>query len=265
MGIFTFKDLLEHFPFRHIDKTKVEKINSVNPDNEFVQVAGRLKHFEILGEKRGKRLVAYLEDDTGEIELLWFQGINWVEKTLTIGASYLVFGRLGFFMGKPQIAHPEMELYSKENATGKNFLEPVYTSTEKLSARTGFSGRNIAKLTKALILQLEEKDIPENLPESLLSQYKFVSRFTGFQQIHFPSTEENYQQALRRLKFEELFFSQLRLSMIRGERHQFSRGVTFKKVGDLFNGFFNNYLPFNLTGAQKRVLKEIRNDTGSGR
>ena len=265
LGIHTFKDLLEHYPFRHIDKTRVDSINSLKPGDEFVQVAGRLKHFEILGEKRGRRLVAYLEDEGGEIELLWFQGINWIEKTLTVGAAYLVFGRLGFFMGKPQIAHPEMEPYSKDNASGKDFLEPVYPSTEKLVVRAGFSGRSIAKLTQALLQQLHKKDIPENLPEKLLRQYKFIDRFTAFQQIHFPTTEDNYHQALRRLKFEELFFAQLRLGMLRGNRHLFSKGVVFERVGDLFNNFFNNYLPFALTNAQKKVLKEIRKDAGSGR
>ena len=265
LNIYTFKDLLEHFPFRHIDKTNIDKINTLNSGDEFVQIAGRLNHFEILGEKRSRRLVAYFEDDTGEIELMWFQGINWIEKKLVVGAAYLAFGRLSFFMSKPQLAHPELESYSKENATGKAYLEPVYASTEKLSARAGFSGRNIAKLTAALLQQLQEKDIPENLPSTLIQQYKFINRFVAFQQIHFPSSEESYQQAVRRLKFEELFFAQIRLSMLRGERHRFSKGVVFEKVGELFNNFFNNYLPFQLTNAQKRVLKEIRKDTGSGR
>lgn len=265
LDIHSFGDLLEYFPFRHIDKTKVDKIADLSTSDEFVQVAGRLNHFEVMGEKRGKRLVAYLEDDTGVIELVWFQGISWVQKMLTEGAAYLVFGRLGFFMGKPQIAHPEIEAYTKEKSTGKAFLEPVYPSTEKLASRAGFSGRNIAKLTRALLLQVQPKDIPEKLPASILTQFRFISRFDAFQQIHFPASEETYQQALRRLKFEELFFAQLRMGMVRSKRHRFSKGVTFEKVGDLFNTFFSNYLPFELTNAQKRVLKEIRKDTGSGK
>ena len=134
LGIFTFKDLLEHYPYRHIDKTQVTKIKDIGLDPEYIQVAGKLTRFDIMGERQGKRLVAYLQDDTGELELVWFQGINWIEKTLNIGAKYLVFGKAGFFMNQPQITHPEMEPLTTENVSGKNFLEPIYPSTEKLKA-----------------------------------------------------------------------------------------------------------------------------------
>jgi ATP-dependent DNA helicase RecG len=264
LGIYTFKDLLEHYPFRHIDKTKVDKIASLSLQNEYVQVAGKLIQFYITGEKRSKRLVAYLKDDTDEIELTWFQGINWIEKTLNIGQHYLVFGKLGFFMSEPQIVHPEMEILTPAKAEGKKFLEPIYPATEKLKARS-LTGRSIGKLTYVLLQQLTEKELPENLPATIIQQFRFVSRYAAYNNIHFPSSEEDFNQAMRRLKFEELFFAQLRLGLIRGARHRFSKGWLFDKVGELFNTFYNNYLPFQLTNAQKRVLKEIRKDTGSNR
>jgi len=264
LGIFTFKDMLEYYPFRHIDKTKIDKVASIHAGMEYAQVAGRLTGTEILGDKRSRRLIAFLQDDTGEVELTWFQGINWVEKQLEVGHHYLVFGKVGFFMNKVQINHPEIELYVAEKAGGKKFLEPVYPSTEKLKVR-GLNGRAFAKLTYALLQQLSPKDLPENLPEAIIRQYRFISRWDAFLAIHFPATEEMYTHALRRLKFDELFFAQLRLGLIRTTRHRFSKGWEFNKVGEHFNTFYNKYLPFELTNAQKRVLKEIRKDTGSGK
>jgi len=160
--------------------------------------------------------------------------------------------------------HPEMEVFTPEKAGGKKFLEPVYPSTEKLKTR-GLNGRAIGKLTLGLLQMMSANDLPENLPESIVKQYRFVSRWDAFCNIHFPASEELYTHALRRLKFEELFFAQIRLGIIRGDRHRFSKGWVFDKVGDLFNNFYSKHLPFQLTGAQKRVLKEIRKDTGSGR
>jgi len=263
-NIFTFKDLLEYYPFRHIDKTRVDKIADLSPASEYAQVAGRLSRFEIIGEKRAKRLVAYLKDGSGEIELTWFQAINWVEKTLHPGDLYLVFGKLSFFMNKAQIVHPEIEIFTPEKSGGKKFLEPIYPSTEKLKAR-GLTGRAVGKLTFSLLQLLSQKDFPENLPESVVVQYRFITRWEAFCSIHFPASDEMYTHAVRRLKFEELFFAQLRLSMLRSTRHRFSKGWVFDKVGTLFNTFYNQYLPFQLTNAQKRVLKEIRKDTGTGK
>ena len=264
LGIFTFKDLLEHYPFRHVDKTKLDKIGTLTPGNEYAQVAGKITQINIAGEGRGKRLIAKLVDETGEIELVWFQGISWIQKVIETGHQYLVFGRLAFFMGKPQISHPEIENFTGQKADGKNYLEPVYPSTEKLKAK-GLNGRSIGKLTYAMLQLLSEKDLPENLPHSIITQYKFISRFNACRQIHFPATEQHYQHAVRRLKFEELFFAQLRLGLIKSTRHRYSKGLTFDKVGDLFNIFFKKYLPFELTNAQKKVLREIRKDAGSGK
>lgn len=264
LGIFRFQDLLEHYPLRHLDKTRLDKIGQLNASTEYAQVAGKVTDINIMGEKRSKRLVVTIEDDTGELELVWFQGINWVQKMIFPGQPYLVFGKLSFFLGKPQMAHPEIEAYSPQKNATKPFLEPVYPSTEKLKAR-GLNGRVLAKLTAALFQLIAEKDLPENLPAPLISQYKFISRYQAYRQIHFPASEQHYQHAVRRLKFEELFFAQLRMGLIRSARHRNSRGLLFGQVGDLFNNFYNEYLPFPLTGAQKRVLREIRKDAGSGR
>ena len=264
LQIFTNKDLLDHFPLRHIDKTQVTKIGHINPNSDFVQVAGIIREISLQGEGRSKRLVAHLKDDTGTMELVWFQGINWVQKILQEGHPYLVFGRLSFFMGSPQISHPEIEPFVAEKATGNQFLEPVYPSTEKLKVR-GLNGRVMAKLTQQIINQLRPQDLPEFLPPAILKQYQFISRYEAYRQIHFPANAEAYNQAVRRLKFEELFIAQLRLGLIKSSRHRFSQGQVFSKVGDLFNTFYNQYLPFALTNAQKRVLKEIRKDTGSAR
>lgn len=264
LNIHTFKDLLEHFPYRHVDRTQVMKIAELNPSKEYVQLSGKIVGVELLGAGRAKRMVAYLKDDTGIIELAWFQGVNWVQKSIKEGERYIVFGKLSFFMGKPQIVHPEMELFTEQKAEGRNFLEPVYPTTEKLKSK-GLSARAIAKLTYVLLHQLHEKDIQENLPDRLLSALKLQGRYKAYMDIHFPVDDQQYQQAVRRLKFEELFIAQLRLGLIRSDRHRFSKGITFEKVGAHFNTFYEQYLPFELTGAQKRVMKQIRQDTAAGK
>ncbi len=263
LNIFSFNDLLEHFPYRHLDKTKVTPISQINMQMDYVQVAGRLTDFEILGERKSKRLVVHIKDATGVMELTWFQGIHWVEKILAIGEEYLVFGKLSFFMGKPQIVHPELEIRTQQNADGKAMLEPIYPTTEKLKAK-GLNGRSIAKLTAVLLPQIHSKDLQENLPPSIVAAHQFPSRYDAYRQLHFPADNEQYEAALRRLKFEELFFAQLRMAMIKSNRHRFSKGVMFDKVGEMFNEFYHRHLPFELTGAQKRVLKEIRQDTARG-
>ncbi|MES1197768.1 MAG: OB-fold nucleic acid binding domain-containing protein, partial [Chitinophagaceae bacterium] len=163
LSIFTFADLLEHFPFRHIDKTKINLISEINSQTEYAQVAGILLNFEIVGTKAGKRLVAQIKDKSGFLELIWFQGINWIQKTILPGHSYLVYGKVSFFQGHPQIIHPEIESLTLDKQDGKGFLDPVYPTTEKLKSR-GLGGRQIGKLTQALIAMLKEKDIPETLP-----------------------------------------------------------------------------------------------------
>ncbi len=263
LEIFTFADLLDHFPIRHIDKTKVGKIKDITPQTDYIQVAGTLLSYESVGAGRAKRLVAQLRDATGIIELAWFQGINWVVKGLHVGSDYLVFGKTGFFNGKPQMVHPEIEPFLMVHAQGKSFLEPVYPTTEKLKAR-GFNGKQLGKLTYTLLSLLQAKDIPENIPEAVLGKLQLMDRFEAYRNIHFPESVQLSEQAIRRIKFEELFIAQVRLHLVRLQRHSVSKGVVFEKVGDTFNTFYAKYLPFQLTGAQKRVLKEIRTDTGRG-
>lgn len=265
MNIFSFKDLLEHFPLRHIDKTRIDQVARLSASADYAQITGRIIRYEVLGEKRAKRLVAQLDDGTGVMELVWFQGINWVIKLLHIGKMYRVFGKLGWFMAKPQLAHPELELIPQDHVPPtQGFLEPVYPSTEKLSAK-GLDGKGIAGLMKKLFEKIVPDNIPENLPQPLIEKYKLISRYAAFCKIHFPGNEQEYLQAVRRLKFEELFLSQLTIQRLKLNRSNSSRGMVCENVGPLFNGFYTHNLPFELTAAQKRVIKEIRKDLGSGR
>lgn len=264
LQIHTFKDLLECYPYKHIDKTQISLITDITPHTEFIQIRGKIISKEMMGEKRSKRLVCELRDQSGSIELVWFQGINWVEKMLSIGTVFLVYGRVSFFQGTPQMSHPEIEIWTPDKEGGKNFLEPVYPSTEKLKAR-GLGGRQLGKLTQTLLSMLQEKDLPENLPHDVMQSLQWMPRYQAIESIHFPATQDRYQQALKRLKFEELFIAQLRMGLLKAQRHRASRGVNFSQVGTLFNTFYEKHLPFQLTGAQKRVIKEIRKDCGSGK
>lgn len=247
-----------------MDRTRVNLIGEITSQSEFVQVAGVLTSYETIGQRQGKRLVAELRDKTGVIELAWFQGLSWVQKILETGQSYLVYGRVGFFNGRPQIVHPEMEVWRPDQAEGKNFLEPVYSTTEKLKAR-GLGGRQIGKLTQVLLGMITEKDVPENLPTGILSRLNLIGRYKAYRQIHFPANTTEFEEAVKRFKFEELFLAQLRMGLLRSVRHRFSKGVVFDKVGDLFNSFYKEHLPFGLTEAQKRVIREIRLDTAKGK
>jgi ATP-dependent DNA helicase RecG len=262
LGIFTYQDLLYHFPFRHIDKTSINRIADLNLSMEYVQIRGRVVYKEIIGDKSARRLLVHFSDGTGNIELAWFKGISWIEKMLNQESMYSVFGKLGFFLGKPQLVHPEIEAIDL-HAPAKNFLEPVYSTTEKLKTK-GLGGRQLGKITIHLFNVLKEKDFPENLPQPIVEKLKLLSRYEALRNIHFPASTLLYEQSLRRLKFEEFFITQIRLARVRSERHRKSKGVVFQKVGSLFNQFYKEHLPFELTGAQKRVIKEIRADTATG-
>jgi len=263
-GIYTFWDMLRHFPFRHIDRTKFYKVRDIHPEMPLVQLIVRLKSKEILGEKYTKRLVAQANDDTGVIELVWFQGIKWVEKSLIPGKAYIIFGKPGEFNGKAQMAHPEIEPYSPETLKrkGNATLQPVYSSTEKLK-QFSLDSKGIQKLTAHLVDQ-HLKDIPENLPLYLLNKLKLMGRAEAYRHIHFPENAAALQEAQHRLKFEELFIIQLKLLRNKLIRTHKFKGNVFDKVGHYFNEFYEHKLPFPLTGAQKRVLKEIRLDTQRG-
>ncbi|MBX2931229.1 MAG: ATP-dependent DNA helicase RecG [Chitinophagaceae bacterium] len=263
LNIFSFNDLLHLFPYRHVDKTKISLIKEIKPETEFIQIAGKLESIEVIGEKRSKRMIAYLKDSSGVVELVWFQGINWIQKYLHEGGSYLVFGRTSVFNNKPQIVHPEIDIFTEQHTQGKPYFEPIYPSTEKLKSK-GLNGKQIAKLTQTLLLQIQSQNLEENIPEDVCTKLHLMSRYEAYRNIHFPANVQEYEQALYRLKFEEFFIAQVRLNLIRLQRHKASKGVVFEKVGDYFNNFYNHHLPFELTKAQKNVLRQIRQDTAKG-
>lgn len=264
LAIFTFGDLLFHFPFRYIDRTKFHNIRDIHTEGEQLQLRGILRRKEILGEGRARRLVATIRDETGMIELVWFQSIQWLEKSLEVGKEYIVFGRISEFNGRFNISHPEMEESTPEQAQRPRSFEPVYPTTDKLTQK-GLDAKGLRKLMRTLFEQIKPGDLPENLPDSLRAGYRLTGRWDAMQRIHFPENQLELDAATRRLKFEELFFLQLRLLQIRRRRKDSVRGFVFEKVGDFFNRFFREKLPFELTGAQKRVLKEIRLDLAAGR
>ena len=264
LQIFNFGDLLRYFPYKYIDRTRFYKIRDIQADLPYVQVIARVTQFEIAGEKHTRRLVAQAFDDTGTIELVWFQGIKWVEKTLIKGKAYVLFGKPGFFNGKAQMAHPEMELYSPEalQRKGNLTLQPAYNSTEKLKQFT-LDSKGIQKLVAGLLEQ-HYNQIHENLPLYIINRFKLAGRQEAYRNIHFPEDAAKLNEAVHRLKFEELFLLQLRLLKNKLLHTQKFKGNVFGTVGELFNQFYHTKLPFPLTNAQKRVLKEIRQDTQRG-
>ena len=261
LQIFNFGDLLRHFPYKYFDRTRFCKIKEIQPELSHIQVIVRLTHKEILGEKHTKRLVVQGVDDTGAIELVWFQGIKWIEKTLIVGKAYVVFGKPGFFNGKVQMAHPEMEPYSPEalQRKGNLSLQPAYNSTEKLK-QFSLDSKGLQKIITTLLEQ-QLKDIHENLPLYIINRFKLIDRAEAYRNIHFPPDATMLSEATHRLKFEELFFLQLKLLKNKLLRTQKFKGNIFSTVGKYFNEFYHQKLPYTLTNAQKRVLKEIRQDT----
>lgn len=264
LGIFTFRDLLFHFPFRYIDKTRFHKIRDIQSEGENYQLRGIIRRLEVLGEGRAKRLAATLRDDTGAIELVWFQGMAWMEKTLEVGKEYVVFGRAGEFNGRFNMAHPEMEEVNEDNIKKSSTFDPVYPTTDKLTQK-GLDAKGIRRIQRTLIDLLTPGALPETLPDYLLSGFRLSARFDALKNIHFPQTQADLDGAVRRLKFEELFLLQLRLLQVKMRRKDVTRGFVFDQIGHYFNTFYKEKLPFELTNAQKRVLKEVRTDLGIGK
>ncbi len=261
--ISTFGDLLSFYPFRYIDRSKINKIVDI-PNNEqnFIQLKGKIISLETVGQSKSKRLIAIFKDDTGEIELIWFQGLKWVKEKIKPNKEYIIFGKPTLFNKKYNIAHPEIEEVTTEQQIFKG-LQPLYSSTEKLKSK-GLDSKGIAKLSKTLI-ELIKGGINETLPEYIINKFNFISRDAALTNIHFPENLFLLEKARQRLKFEELFFIQLRLLMAKSIRTKKNQGHKFTIIGKNFNEFFYNYLPFNLTNAQKRVIKEIRADVATGK
>ncbi len=261
LQIFTFGDLIQHYPFRHEDRTKFHKINEINASMSFIQIKGKINHMEMLGQGRKKRLVVYFSDDTGEIELVWFKGAQWIVKKLKSGVEYVVFGKPSLFNRKFNIAHPEIEPVTEANEQQK-YLHPVYPSTEKLKTRF-LDSRGISKLQK-ILLYSAQNHIHETLPTTLLHQYKLIPKRDALIKIHFPANQTELQKAQYRLKFEELFYLQLRLIKQKLTRIEKFEGQVFNSTG-ILTKFYNDHLPFELTEAQKRVIKEVYKDLKSGK
>ena len=263
LNIRTFGDLLTHFPFRYVDRTKFYSIREISPEMPFVQFKGKIVSAGIKGEKRGMRLVAQVKDETGTMELVWFKGIKWIAPKLKPGTEFIVFGKPQLFNGKINIAHPDIDIASAENMVIAKKLQPVYSTGEELKSKW-LDSKGIWKLQRTLVAQIN-KNIPETLSPTIIQKYNLIPREAAMKIIHTPDNNEELQKAIYRLKFDELFFLQLRLLQIKGIRKKTYSGIVFDKVGTYFNDFYNDHLPFALTNAQKRVLKEIRADLGTGK
>ena len=257
LHIFTYGDLLHHYPFRYIDKSIVYKIADLTADMPFIQLKGQIIKFEEKGQKNSKRLIAQFKDETGILELLWFKVTRWIKSGVKLHTDYIVFGRPTAYKGIFNIVHPELDLQEEEQQISSS-LQAVYHSTELLNAK-GLSSRAIGKLTKAL-LPLLNNQLEETLSPHLISKLNLPTREQAFFDVHHPKDAKALVRAQKRLKFEEFFFLQLHLLKLKLTRIQKSKGYAFENLGDGFNDFYKKYLPFELTNAQKRVLKEIRND-----
>ncbi|PKQ46540.1 ATP-dependent DNA helicase RecG [Confluentibacter flavum] len=261
LGIHTYQDLINLFPNRYIDRTQYYKINHLQRNNADVQVIGKITEFKEVAQQQGKRLVATFQDGTGSMELVWFRGQKWIRESIKLNTPYVIFGKTNWFNGKFSMPHPEMELLEDHEKNLRSAMQPVYPSTEKLSNK-GITNRVISKIMQQLFLETNGR-FKETLSENILSELKLINKSEALFNVHFPKNQELLARAQYRLKFEELFYIQLQLILKNLIHKSKIKGFPFEKVGTYFNAFFNNHLPFELTNAQKRVLKEIRHDLGS--
>ncbi|NMC40645.1 MAG: ATP-dependent DNA helicase RecG, partial [Bacteroidales bacterium] len=262
-GIRCYRDLLYYFPYRYEDRTKFYKINELEPEMPNVQLQGRIVSYYSEGKGSGKRLSADFEDETGRIRLTWFRGIKWIPDTYPAGREYIIFGKPGLFGGKINIIHPEIESAEKREERIVSSFQAQYSTTEKLKNHF-ITPKFISRITGTLFKTMNFR-VPETLPAWLVEKYHLMSLHDALFEVHFPSRHDLLEKARYRLKFEELFYIQLNLLRYKSHRDTHVKGFVFGKVGDLFNRFYYNKLPFELTNAQKRVIKEIRKDLGSGR
>lgn len=261
LGIHTYQDLINLFPNRYIDKTQYYKINQLQRNSADVQVLGKIVHIKSVEQKKGKRLVATFVDDTGHMELVWFRGQKWIRENIKLNIPYVIFGRTNFYNGTFSMPHPEMELQSEHEKGIQIAMQPIYPSTEKLSNK-GITNKVINKLMQQLFMETKGY-FKETLSEPLLKELHLLPKSEAMFNIHFPKSTELLAKAQFRLKFEELFYVQLQLISKKLLRKQKIKGYNFDQVGTIFNDFYSNHLPFELTNAQKRVIKEIRTDLGS--
>jgi len=264
LGIYQYRDLLLYYPFRYVDRTKTHAIHEITEDLSMVQLRGVIEKMEVVGSKQSKRLIVLLRDSSGMVELVWFKGQAWMAQKLKVGLDYIVYGKPTYFNGRVNLAHPDIEAVSSELLSQQSAFQAVYSSSEKLKSR-GLDSEGIRRAIRALLPQLQVQQIEESLSIEVMLDHKLISRNQALRQIHQPDNAEQIKEAVFRFKFEELFYIQLRLLKQNKVRANTVRGFVFSRVGQAFNTFFNTHLPFELTTAQKRVLKEIRLDMGSGR
>lgn len=263
LNIFTWNDLIHHFPFRYVDKSKFYRIEEINEDTQYIQIKGVLKSMQLIGANRKRRLQGTFEDDSGSIDLVWFAKTDWIQKALKTGVEYVVYGKPKKFGRSFSITHPEIKT-AGEIVKQNHSLEPVYNTTEKMK-KFNLDSKGISRLQMNALEQLNHTELTEILPLDVLDAYKLLSRNKAYHEIHFPNTEESLAKAIFRIKFEELLLIQLRLLRSKINRNIQNKGFVFEKIDNKFQEFYEKYLPFELTGAQKRVLKEIRKDTLSGK
>ncbi len=259
----TYQDLLHFFPNRYLDRSRFYTIQQLPKNNAEIQIKGHITSIAFVQQKRGKRMVATFKDDTGEMELVWFRGHQWIRDQLKLKETYVIFGRLNWFKGKASMPHPELELERNFQQQLKTSFYPIYPSTEKLINK-GISQKVLQKMVVQL-LHSQSHAFSETLPQSIVERYKLISKNEALRQVHFPADQHQLTRAQMRLKFEELFYMQMQLVLKNVQRKQKIKGHPFETVGNYFNTFFTHHLPFELTSAQKRVIKEIRLDMGTGR
>ena len=262
LGIKTCNDLLNFFPFRYIDKTAFYAIKDLQPNSSEVQIVGKITRVKSVTQKRGSRLVATFQDATGSMELVWFKGQKWIKDSLKINEPYVVYGKLNHYNGNFSIPHPEMELVREYKKKLQSKMQPIYPSTEKL-ANSGVSNKLMRTYIQNLLQQFFET-ITETLSQEIIDDFSMMHKRDALLNVHFPKSQENLAKAEYRLKFEELFYIQLQLLRKKLINKTKIKGYIFENVGAIFNQFYRDKLPFDLTNAQKRVLKEIRKDVASG-
>ena len=262
LGINSYGDLLEYYPYKYVDRSKVYHISELTSDMPYVQIKGKILSYEEIDTgKRNKMLVAHFSDGYGVVDLTWFRGAQYIMKTYKVGTEYLVFGKPTVFNGRYQFTHPDMDDATNLQISEMG-MQPYYSTTEKMK-KYGFSSRTIEKITKELVRILPP--LPETLPASIVDRLHLVSHDAAFRMIHYPHSHQEMQKAQVRLKFEELFYVQLNILRYASDQRRKYRGYVFNRIADIFNGFYADHLPFELTGAQKRVMHEIRADMCSGR
>ena len=263
LGISTISDLLEYYPYKYVDRSRIYRISELRSDMPFVQVKGKILGFEEFGSgPHKKRLVAHFSDGTGIVDIVWFSGIRYATQQYKVNTEYIVFGKPSVYGGRYQFAHPDIDK-AEDLQLSQMGMQPYYITTEKMK-KAGLTSRSIEKITKAMLEKMEQP-LPETLPPFIANRLRLVARDTALRSVHYPKTAEALQNARFRLKFEELFYVQLNILRYASDQRRKYRGYVFPRIGKIFNGFYSDHLPFPLTDAQKRVMREIRGDLGSGR